>query len=295
MVDDSDDNKTRQLIRKFENSLSQKGIQSRYLRPPRDGMESISRARNIGALEATCDIVIFLDDDVIIEDNYVEEILKFFDIYPEALGVQGIVAKLNPQRGKKRFVRAQNLLCKMFYLSYEEECGLKILPSGNPTILMRNRNLRKVIPSEWLSGTNCAYRKKTLREFRFDEKLLKYSFGEDKELSYRIQKRHPKSLFITPHARVFHKASPKAKRCPDTQIFIETAYPIYFFYNNIEQTLSNKVIFLWSLLGHPLLTLKSLISRAGLKGVYLLLKSYLWTVKHINEVKEGKFSFLRTC
>lgn len=288
IVDDSDDYKTRQMIQQLENHFLGKEIQLKYLRPPKNGKESISRARNIGATEAACDIVFFLDDDVVIEENYVEEILKVFKIYSEALGVQGDIVKSR----KKKFLRVQKLLRKIFYLSHEENGRRRVLPSGNPT---HPASLREVIQCEWLSGTNCAYRKKVFTTFRFNEKLLEYSFGEDKEMSYKIQKKHPQSLYMTPHARVHHKTSPIARRCTRAHIYIETVYTTYFFYNNIEQALSNKIVFLWSMFGRPLVTFKSLYSRAGLKGIFLLIQSYIWTFKHINEVKKGEFSFLMSC
>ena len=41
----------------------------------------------------------------------------------------------------------------------------------------------------------------------FDEKLLRWSAGEDDDLSYRISKKYPGRLFQTPNSRLIHKLS----------------------------------------------------------------------------------------
>jgi len=67
--------------------------------------------------------------------------------------------------------------------------------------------LSKIINCEWLSGSNMALKRNVLNEFRFDENLTKYSFGEDKLLSHSIFQKYPNSLFITPYAKIIHKVS----------------------------------------------------------------------------------------
>ncbi|MEM1585977.1 MAG: glycosyltransferase family A protein, partial [Candidatus Bathyarchaeia archaeon] len=50
---------------------------------------SSATARNIGARVAKGDIVLFLDSDVILLEDYIENILEVFENHPHVLGVQG--------------------------------------------------------------------------------------------------------------------------------------------------------------------------------------------------------------
>lgn len=285
VVDDSDNHKTRELTRQLQSCFLKKGVKLKYLKPLDTKKKSISRARNIGVAEASCDIVLFLDDDVVIYEDYVEKILNFFKGHPTALGVQGCITGL-------RMNNFLNCIQKIFYLGHVENGRWRILPSGEPTFSLGST---EVIQCEWLSGTNCAYRKKVFMTFKFNEKLLEYSFGEDKEMSYNIQKKYPQTLYMTPRARAHHKKSPVVRRERKHLIYIKTAYPAYFFYNDIEQTLLNKIIFVWSMFGRLLTTFFRKRNRLAPRELWFLIHSYIWTIKHINEVKKGAFSFFDIC
>ena len=53
----------------------------------------LTKQRNFGIskVKTTSEIVCFLDDDTILENNYFEEIIKTHQIYPNALGVGGYI------------------------------------------------------------------------------------------------------------------------------------------------------------------------------------------------------------
>ena len=92
VVDDSDDDETAKLISENHNVFLSKGILLKYLRGNKEN-RSISAARNLGATTSTGEIVVFIDDDVILDNKYVEEILKTYEEYPMAKGVQGYIVK----------------------------------------------------------------------------------------------------------------------------------------------------------------------------------------------------------
>ena len=64
--------------------------------------------------------------------------------------------------------------------------------------------LTEIINCEVLNGSNCSYKRKILEKFRFDENLKRYSYSEDHDLSYRIYRKYPRSLYQTPHAKLVH-------------------------------------------------------------------------------------------
>jgi glycosyltransferase involved in cell wall biosynthesis len=280
VVDDSDDFKTKELIGQLQSCFSEAGITIRHFMPLEDEVKSISRARNLGAKEARGDIVIFLDDDVIITgENYVKDILEVFDIYPNALGVQGTVINFG-------YSHLENSIKKVFYYWYAEIGECRMLPSGKTTYACFPN---KIISCEWLFGLNVAYRKKVFDEFSFNEKLIGYSLGEDKEFSYKIHKKYPNSLFQTPYAKVYHDTSP-TKNLDKCRGYIITAYPISFFYNNIKQTLKNKIIFSWSELGR--IALGILWALPDVTSIKHIITSYIDTIRHIKNVEKEDYSFI---
>jgi len=279
IVDDSDDLKTKELIERLQNSFSEADITIRHFMSSKNDVKSISRARNFGAKMAKGDVVIFLDDDVIINEDYVEKILEVFDMFPNALGVQGTVVNF-------KYSHLENAIKKVFYYWHAEADKCRMLPSGKTTHACFPD---KIIPCEWLFGLNVAYRKKVFDEFSFNEKLIGYSLGEDKEFSYKIHKKYPNSLFQTPFAKTYHDASP-TKDSDKRLAYIITAYPISFFYNNIEQTLKNKLVFIWSELGRiALRILWALPDTASIKNI---ITSYIKIIQHIENVKKEDFSFI---
>jgi len=296
VVDDSENDRTRNLIKKMRKSFLDKGVSVKYLRNPRG--KSTSSARNVGATCATGEIILFLDDDVILDDDYISEILEVYERHPDAVGVQGYVENL-PMQILSTSGAIHNSICKIFFLFFFEKHRCRVLPSWGYTYPCL---LNGVINCEWLGGENQSFRKKIFQTYKFDENLKKYSYGEDADLSYRIFKNNPISLYMTPNARLFHKKS-KTSRLPDElRIYITTINRTYLFYKNIEQTLFSKLIFLWSSFGQVILHASvcvlqirnkgdSALRMKYLLGIKHLIKSYIYMLKHLKEIKAGHIEF----
>lgn len=169
-----------------------------YVAPP-----SLTRARNAGVLAATGEIIGFLDDDCVVETDYVEAIENFFSAYPTAKGVQGVITNFTEgqaqKAGSKKLYPAYNVLAKFFLLNNFGQKN-KLLLSGRNRYAAR---VDSVISCEWLSGVG-NYRREIFSEFHFDESLGGYALGEDKLFSYPIQERYPRSLFADPNIRLAH-------------------------------------------------------------------------------------------
>ena len=56
-----------------------------------DKDRGLTKQRNFGIQRVpdSSEMVCFLDDDTVLEENYFEEIIKTYNLYPEALGVGG--------------------------------------------------------------------------------------------------------------------------------------------------------------------------------------------------------------
>ena len=113
IVDDSDNLRTKELIQQLKKLFLKKNIQIKYIMPSENKKKSISRARNIGAKKAKGDIIVFIDDDVVIDKNYLKEILKVFEKNPNALGVQGTIMNME-------YSPFWNSIKKVFYYWHAE-------------------------------------------------------------------------------------------------------------------------------------------------------------------------------
>jgi GT2 family glycosyltransferase len=293
IADDGDEVTIRELVKRQTPRFVSKGIQLRYLRNLRE--KSVSVVRNLGALQAKEAIILFLDDDVVIDKNYAEEILKTYEEYPNAIGVQGLITNI-PMSSKMLII-----LNKIFFGNYIEPNQCRILPSGNTTYPYPQ--LKKVVNCQWFTGCNQSYQRSIFDTQVFDEKLKRLSSREDMDFSYKIFKRRPDSLYLNPNAKLRHDYS-LASSLPDhLLIYNRTITCFYFFYKHIEQKLSNKLIFIWCNIGRIVINTVKNISTAMktknqrrfkikcLHNIRCLINSYIYSIKHLKEIKVAQLEF----
>lgn len=116
IVDDSDDRETKNMLKKDKQSE----IQYKYIR--KAGEKSGAISRNIGIKNAMGDIIFFFDDDVILENNYIEKILEIYAEKQNTVGVQGYI--LNRRKSE-----IKNIVNKFFFLVHSEYNKNRLLPS----------------------------------------------------------------------------------------------------------------------------------------------------------------------
>lgn len=294
IVDDSENSGTRDLTDQVRRHFSRKGIVLKYLHNPK--RSSASAARNKGMLHITGEITLFLDDDIVLEKRYIKEILKIYRNYPNTQGVQGYI--INTPKLESLSHKLRNQFRKIFFLVCFEKDMCRVLPTGTNTY---PNQISKVIRCQWLHGCNLSLKSQVLKANKFDENLRRYSFLEDVDLSYRVFKKHPDSLYMTPHAKLFHKWS-KAQRLPIKILtYTQTINRTYFFYKHTRQTLLNKLIYIWSNAGRitffSIMLFKHMLSvwrkkpLSEIRYLRALVKSYNYALKHLKEIKRGDLRF----
>jgi len=287
IVDDSDNNGIEYLVQEMTGVFRSKDIDLKYVRNNKG--KSLTIARNIGVQHAAGDIILFLDDDVVLEHNYLESLLLVYRNNYNVLGVQGFI--MNNQATS--FLRLQ--FNKLFLIGRYVKNECKILTSTNVTYPSVLDNL---IQCQWLSGANQSFKRSIFNEFQYDEKLKRYSLKEDVDFSYRIYKKYPESLFITPDARLVHKTSNIGRLPNQKVIMMKYVYSFYLFYKNISQTSLNKLMFYWSWVGYSLLALPfSSIFRFISGSEYAIqyfkyaLEGLLLCLLNLKKIKKGNLDF----
>lgn len=154
----------------------------------------LTHQRNVGLnnlLEST-DIVHFVDDDTVLEPDYVAAMNEEFLMWPNAVGGTGFITNL--PNHKLRFWRR---------LALSDGPDGAVLKSGINLLNFGGKCGREVA---WLSGCSMSYRVRMLKGLRFDERRTGNGLGEDVDFSLRASARG--DLFWTPQARLAHIQSP---------------------------------------------------------------------------------------
>lgn len=286
VIDNSnkDRDKIKKLVEHKVLSFKTKNIYLRYIYNEKEN--SLTTARNLGVNYASNEIISFLDDDLILDKEYYKNIKKVFEEHPHALGVMGQTIFYS-KKNKIKFLISQ-LLGKIFYLGFNEINKCRVLPSLGVTSPLAD----KIINCEWISGAS-SYRKKVFNEFKFDEKLKKYSIGEDTDFSHRVFKKYPYSLFMTPWAKYIHTLSLQGRNPKKELAYMEEVYYLYIFYKIIPQNFINKMIYLWSRIGNVIFKTISCISgRLSFLEIKYSFEAYIFCLKHLREIKKGDLDFL---
>jgi glycosyltransferase involved in cell wall biosynthesis len=241
-----DSSETEELKSKLDSFRNSSEIAFKYIHAE----ASLTKARNIGIDNSIGDIIIFLDDDVILDNDYLKEVKHVFDSDAEGRvgGVTGeIISRENENESFLRKIsRFWSEVLATVFLLYRSGNG-KMQPSGYAT-LIRSGSVNKIITNvEYVCGANMSFRRELFNEFRFDENFHGYSWGEDDDIGYRFSRKYQN--VYTPFAKIVHKVSPVARgsRCAIMKMAMENHY--YLFKKNLPQDLKHKFAFLWSVVG----------------------------------------------
>jgi glucosyl-dolichyl phosphate glucuronosyltransferase len=196
--------------------------------------------RNLGIKQITEDLIIFLDDDVILDKDYLRSLRKVFIIDNERI-VGGATGKCTNYKDN---TSTFSVFFRKIFLLATSGKG-EVLSSGIGNAIKENINHH--INLQWLPGFNMAFRKEIFNNRLFDEKFESYSYLEDLDFSFRVGKEY--QLLYVPEARIIHKISPTARISSKNKAKMFVLNHHYLFKKNINQTFLNKIAHYWSLIG----------------------------------------------
>lgn len=284
IVDNGKSDESQNLTTSLQGTFQLKNINILFFK--NQVQNSLTFARNLGIKNSSGDLIMFIDDDALLDQNYIREIVRVYESNPEALGVQGYLVGSN----QVSFLR--NIIYKLFFLYHLENNKCRALPSISATYPFPTE---KVISCQWLSGANHSYLRNIFAEFSYDENLIKYSEGEDLELSHRVFLKYPDKLFLTPRATLIHKTSPGGRTIGLDLLKMREIYGLYIFYKTFyHQSTGNKLIFLWSRFGKIVINMLLSFykfSFAPISENYHLILIYVYCYKHLKEIKDGNLEF----
>lgn len=193
--------------------------------------------RNLGAQQATGEILLFLDDDVELEKEYLEVLTGLYEKNRDCVGAGGYITNAHKNTLPGLLFR------KLFMLSHNGGKS-RLQVSGYPGWDFQPQHEQEV---DILSGCNLSVRRDVFGNYGFCEAFGGYSLMEDVELSYQIAKKH--RLLQTPLARLAHYESQMARKKIELFYFQQVKHHYYIYHHHLPQNLHTKCAYYWSEFG----------------------------------------------
>jgi len=228
------------------------GLTVTYIYAP--NLTGAGAARNIGVDRASSELLVFLDDDVHLEPDFLEKLVLSYVGRPEIGGVSGIVT--NYSRPPLR----QRLLTEVFCLGPFRDERMPLYWKANA--------LRESppIPIRKFTGCVMSFRRTALGPDRFDDRYPGAG-AEDVDLSWRISERW--KLILCPAVRAAHLQSPIGSQ-RDKWLFQAATQYYYLYYRLWRKSLVGRLCFVWLNIGFALLATLGSFKRRSLGPLHAL-------------------------
>jgi len=187
----------------------------------------LTKQRNLGfsKVSADIDVVCFLDDDVILNRNYFQELIKTFEPDHDTIGVGGYITNevnWNKNSGQRESLNGGQFYFDGFYrqlpLRFKLRKVLDLMPDVLPgkmpkfghglsvSFLPPSGNVYSV---EMLMGGVAAYKKSLFDKIQFSEFFQGYGLYEDADFSLRAAQLG--KLYINTNAQLEHHHEPAGR------------------------------------------------------------------------------------
>ncbi len=255
VVDSSDNDNLRQYLGSIELPCKYRYIHT---------VPGLTYQRNIGVKNSDGDLILFFDDDVELDPNYIGLVEKAFE--EDAARLVGAVGgRISNSLEAERMVFAFWLKRKFFnilrYVFMQSDFGSGLFRySGMPTHPHLLRSSRYI---ECLSGCCMAFRREVFRSVQFDENLSGYCYMEDADISKLVLGAGYK-IYYEASAVLNHKVSEQDRLMAGQFAEMAVLNYHYLFQKNRHQHLLRKLAYYWTLIGLFLLHGHSSLGRRGI-------------------------------
>ncbi|MGE5846426.1 MAG: glycosyltransferase [Ignavibacteria bacterium] len=203
IIDNSpSDYSTRNLVKQFNEKIGSASNNSKTLKYCCESIPGLNWARNRAVREAQGEIIAFTDDDVVVDEYWIDELVKLFDDAPDVMAVTGLVVPFKLEYCPEYLFEQYGGFGRGFNRIWYRWSGI-------------NENGKKEKAAKFFGGTgkfgtgaNMAFRKKVFEKTgMFDPSLdvgTPTNGGGDLEMFFRIIK-SGFSLVYEPNAIVWHR------------------------------------------------------------------------------------------
>ncbi len=220
----------------------------------RSRLEAIKRAKS--------DKILFLDDDVKIDKNYIKILLDTYAKFPNAAGVGG-VDMLLPDYS---FFRKLYSILFLYHSNDKSKLSLSMMNSS----MYLWKNQKEPFVSQYLDGCNMSFRKEALKGAKFQDYFNSYSLGED--IYFSLIASQKGDLIVNPALKVKHFKSPLSRDRVENVAFMKVVNH-YKLLSLSKRGNYKYLTILWTYIGYILASL--------LKGDFEEIKGYLKGIKYL--------------
>jgi glycosyltransferase involved in cell wall biosynthesis len=286
IVDDGDAEDTRSILKKFE---SFREIRVIHIHPKTEssGLPA-ARNRGIRIMPDLTGIILFLDDDVTLEETYLETLQDLFLKNPDLWGASGFIKNVYHNRSlpvKVLLLIAGFILPNLVPVSLYSP---RITRTAEALYPLFRRFRADAVPAQWLSGCNMAYRSTVFSEgYTFDEHLVRYAQGEDLLFSHRLYQDNRK-LLLSYNARLMHRISTASRIPPFGRLVMMFGYRNYeisrFVHNRFLSSFWYTVFVMQYILSSVIISIRD---KKGLALVKEVIRAYGMTRKFERDIGAG--------
>lgn len=235
IIDQSDEDK----IDRIKKSAEKHGAKYFFLSKP----NSLTKSRNYGIEKAKGDLILFVDDDTILKRDYIENMTSFFNAEKNMIAATGaIINDYDTPFLLFTLKLFYKLIRSVFLLDTLNPEGFEISPVFEAS--SRVQKPSKAHKIDVLSGANMCIRADILKKVKFDERLKKYAFKEDVDISYRLKKYG--DMWTIPGCELIHKVA-ETGRIGDFEVArMREAYTYYLFTKNFQPGWFGRFLFFYS-------------------------------------------------
>jgi GT2 family glycosyltransferase len=238
IIDQSEDNKTKQIITKFK--------KTKYYY---QNEKSSTKARNFGVTMSKTPFVVFLDDDVIVSKDFFVQLEKAIKNNPKAILFGG---NINPPANNKYKIKLWIKLIKTIFLHENFFKNQAVLINGRNGMYKRFLK-NKPISVEWISCCCMIVKRDIFNLIKFDEKLKGYAFGEDVLFTNTIVQKFGKVALLIPSAKIQHLESKSARITSEERKAMEVKNRFYICGKLAKNKTISYLALYWSFIGDVLL------------------------------------------
>ncbi|MGH2786375.1 MAG: glycosyltransferase family 2 protein [Actinomycetota bacterium] len=208
--------------------------------------------RNIGIDRTRGDPVFLIDDDVYLEPDCHEEILKEYERWGPELGGVG------PTPTHPSSPRSISVLWRRLFGigGWWPEASGRMRSGFWVEGVLESAGVRRV---DCFLGYFMSFRRKVFENERFDEALAGYADKEDIDFTYRVSRRFV--LVQTPRARCDHLKTETSRLAESQLQRMKLSNHLYLYRKNMPQDLKHKVALWWGFLGLLILNIGQAVFR----------------------------------
>ncbi|HEY6270844.1 MAG TPA: glycosyltransferase [Terriglobales bacterium] len=215
-----------------------------------EGISGLASARNRAMQLANQELWLFLDDDVVLEPEFIKELAA---VYEARAGVAGISGVVTNYPSPPRLFRMWNALFVRGPLRDDRQA-----------VYWKADRLRNAAPVRVsrLGGGLMSFRAQAIRGLKFDESLRGVSDGEDVDFCARLG---PEAiLMIAPRARLVHNQSLSGRE-QDYWLRRSARGLCYLYWKNWDHGVRNRLCFAWLNAGYALVATWGSLRRFSLQ------------------------------